>query len=131
MTMTMVGLGWMLTKKITLGRKEGHKFFKPFFDIPKLRERALGNPIWQLSWSCDMELWHFAFYLRLPLASLFKEKIVHSFLRYFTLLLYSKKKWSILLPYLTSCFFIQWRNGPLLCTFVHNSLACVGHCDLF
>lgn len=81
----LVGLGWMLTKKITLGRKEGHKNFKPFLKpllrYPKVereRESPLGNPIRQLSWSCDMELWHFAFYLGYL-------GMVHSFSPYLTL----------------------------------------------
>lgn len=112
MTMTIVGLGWMLKKKITLGRKEG-----------------------RLSWSCDTELWHFAFYLSLPHPSLFKENgpffftFTSCFFIQRNISLFKEKMVHSFLPYLTSCFFIQWRNGPLLCTFVHSSLTCVGHCD--
>jgi hypothetical protein len=90
MTMTMVGLGWMLTKKITLGQKEGHKNFKAFLKAllryPKVEREPYSTTFMVMRYGV-MVLCFFTLGYLLLLYS--KKKMVHSFLPNL-LLLYSK-----------------------------------------
>ncbi len=110
--MTLVGLGWMLTKKITLGRKEGHKIKKPFLKALLRYPKVEREPSWEPTLFDNFHGHAISSYGTLLFTFLpqvtpcffiqKKEWSIIFFTLLYLLLLYSKKKWSTLfLPQVT------------------------------